>query len=520
MGCITMTDDKTYNPELDIWSDGNGKHFVKNVSNPIAPQWLDVSGDRWSMSYNGQDCYIDWKALTIPEKMLAPMRKILAIKMKTSAPTYLSQTRNSLVDFQKSIQPEWSDFSDISASDMVDIWENLTPGYRLYFREIYRMMAMQNIGGARRDISFEISKWRARNETLSLKDVLSWHETRGSLTGSEEKVLREYLRNSGVGYESDKDCAVRILTWLLLATLKRSSQILMIKKDGLKCVGENEHREWFVEVFPVKYQTGLPAMWWGIPEELANEIVEFSNREKIADLQNKYDRLIVWDTLCLHNHGEVSAADAGSAMTRYIKTRKVVSPRTQKLLHVTPLRLRHTGATRLAFQGLARDIIQDILEHDSPESAQAYIDAVGSEIVPKIEKAGEMRGNIFFELNKRYFQGKVTSDIENKAPVFVPEFTPTPVLVGVCSRDTLRDGVCPKHPFLSCYDGCSCFSAWNNPDPHTQAIKYFEKEIARWEAATGGDKQNPAAHNAIDTYKRAADSAREVLAQIEGECAC
>ncbi len=515
-------ENKLYNPETDTWTDDAGRTYIKNQFNPVVHQWLDITTPCWSMSHRGVKHAIDWDSLGLPEGLLTPLRQAVQGKMKISSPDLLRMTKNALVSFAQLADPGWTDFSEISTSDMSRVWAGLNPRYRVYIRELYRTMAHLGIGGARADIALEMKHWRARSDTLMLRDVLQWHETRGALTSSEEKVLRETLSTEGYGYESDREHGARIFGWLLLDTLKRPSQVLAIRKDGVREVpGADGKSEWFVEVQPVKFQTGLPLRWWRISESLAMEIIEYGKRKRVMELQARYDRLIVWDVNSLFEHGVISGASAKCELQSYIQKRKVISPRTGSPLQVTPTRIRHTGATRLAFQGVSRDLIQEILEHDRPESAQSYIDAVGSEIVPAIEKAGRMMGNIFYELNKGFFRGRVVPEISDSPPVVVPEFTPTPIIVGSCGRDTLKDGVCPRHPFLSCYDGCSCFFAWDNPDPHGKALRYFEKEISRWEksieAAKRAEKPYLIADRTLQTYQRAATAAQEVLQHIKDD---
>lgn len=516
-----MMNDLIYNPVSDDWSDDSGKTYIKNEFNPEYPQWLDISTSYWCLSYNGRAHYIDWDSIDLPVGLLLPLMEVTKEKLKRCAPDHLGMTRSWLTSFVKLADPLWTDFGDISSADMADVWQGLVPQYRLHLRGTYRTMADLGIGGAKPYIAAELRQWKARHQVQVLRDVLRWDEMSGALTSSEEKVLRDTLDTDGGRDESDRDHGVRIFGWLLLDTLKRSSQVLGILKDGIREITDNNGAsEWFVEIQPIKYQTGLPLRWWHISEKLAKEIIEYKKRESVVELQNRFDRLIVWDTKCLFNHGEISAADAKATFTRYIETKRMaISPRTGKLLHVTPRRIRHTGATRMAFQGVSRDVIQEILEHDSPESAQAYIDAVGSEIVPAIEKAGRLMGNIFFELNKGFFQGRVIHDLGNEPPIVVPEFTPTPIIVGTCSRDTLKEGVCPKHPFLSCYNGCACFFAWDNPDPHSKALFYFEKEISRWEKSIEVAKRETAPHliadRTLEMYQQAATATKEVLIQIE-----
>jgi len=433
----------------------------------------------------------------------------------------MSKMRCMLEHFQTTIIKPCDDFSDISAEEMVDIYQKFLPSYRSFFRALYKELATLRIGGARPDIAHEMRSWKARTKVVLLREVMEWHPTKGALTSSEEELLRATLYKSAGDSESAREHAARIYGWLLLDTLKRSSQVLEISRDGLKCVETNGSNEWFVELRPIKYQTGMPKRWCHISDDLAKEITAFSARPEIAHLQNEFDRLVVWNVPSLRDRGVLSAAEGKQAIMTYIYKRKVVSPRTGKTLHVTPTRIRHTGATRLAFAGVSRDVIQEILEHDSPESCQSYIDAIGSEIVPAIEKAGRMMGNIFYELNKSFFQGKVVSEVTG-APIVVPEYCKTPLIVGSCGRDPIKDGGCKKHPFLSCYAGCNSFNAWNNPEPHEKALRYLETEKARWNP--DGDTGSIASmsipeRQSLAVFDRAIESAKEVLTQIKGALA-
>ncbi len=519
MGRTEMTEKMTYNPETDVWENGAGRTYIKNEFLPESPYWIDISTESWNISTGGVYLIIDWWPLRNKPQFLTALQTVAKMKLRNQSPSYAGKIRQLVINIVPFLDKAWTDFGDISTDDFTYIWDELNNSNRITLREFYQQMVALEIGGARSDVAYELKHWKARNDTLVLRDVLQWHETKGALTSTEEKILREVLRTTGIGYETDKENATRIFGWLLLDTLKRASQVLGIRKDGLKEVVNNDGTsEWFVKIKPVKFQTGLPERWWRVSEELAQEIIEYSKREQIAVLQEKYDRLIVWDVPCLFEHGVIGPGDAKGTLTYYIYKRGAISHRTGKPLHVTPTRIRHTGATRLAFQGVSRDLISEILEHDNKYSAQAYIDAVGSEIVPAIEKADRLMGNLFFELNKGYFQGRVVKDLEDKPPVVVPEFNATPIIVGTCGRDTLKDGVCPKHPFLTCYDGCNCFFAWDNPDPHGKALKYFEKEIQRWEKSIEAAEQKSVSHliadRTLQSYQRAAGAVKEILGQI------
>lgn len=518
-----MTDGKTYNktydPLANVWRDELGREYIKNEFHPERPLWLDISGVRWELSHQGVRFYLDWSAIRLPQGMIAPLKEVLIEKMRQKSPGYLRSIKNTLEAFQEASMLGWQDFGDITTEDMSHVWEQMEPGYRVLFREMYRSMATLGIGGARMDLAAELKTWKARDEVRLLKAVMRWDERKGALTPSEETELRDALKTPLPDDESDREHAGRIYAWLVLETLKRPSQILSIRADGLKQEpGANGGSDWFVDVEPVKYQTGDSEELWSVTEELALEILEFNKRERVAELQSQFNRLLVWDVPCLFEHGVISTADANFALYDWMKKKGTISPRTKELLRVTPVRLRHTGATRMAFRGVSRDYIQEILEHKSPLSAQSYIDAAGSEIISAIERAGREMGGIFAELNKTYFNGHVSAEIDDKPKVVIPEFTSSPIIVGSCSRDTLKDGVCPNNPLIGCYGGCSSFFAWDNPDPHIRALGYFEKELGRWEAfqsSTTGS-ENQVAARTVETLQKATESAREILRTIGG----
>jgi hypothetical protein len=130
----------------------------------------------------------------------------------------------------------------------------------------------------------------------------------------------------------------------------------------------------------------------------------------------------------------------------------------------------------LAFKGTPREIIQEILEHDSPESANAYIDATHTEIAKAINKVDRNIGNIFRELNDAYFRGTISTRL-NTRKIMMPNNSQA-LILGSCKRDLKSDGHCSRHPFLQCYGGCPNFQAWRLGD-HRKALQYVDQEIRR-----------------------------------------
>jgi hypothetical protein len=252
--------------------------------------------------------------------------------------------------------------------------------------------------------------------------------------------------------------------------------------------------------------------WWPIPEALYKAMIAYSEIPSVKNLQSKYDRLLVMTSKSLTENGVVPAAESKSMLQRYFEP--IISPRTHSSINVTPTRIRHTGATRLAYSGVSRDIIAEILEHDCPVSCQSYIDAIGSELCPQINAADRNMGDFFKELNHVYFNGKIVNELSDQ-PIMIPLVDlqkPNPLFVGSCGRNTVKEGACHKHPFIGCYNGCPSFLAWREAD-HRKALNYIETEIDRWKKAAVNEKTE----TTVKEFQAVRDNILTVISNIESD---
>jgi len=172
--------------------------------------------------------------------------------------------------------------------------------------------------------------------------------------------------------------------------------------------------------------------------------------------------------------------------------------------------LRHSVATRMVAQGVSREVIMQILEHDDITSAQAYIDAIGSDLIPVIERADRKLGDLFKELNDIFFKGRIVHELKQEK-VFIPIFNANPMPIGSCGKDTIKQGGCKKQPFHACYNGCPDFLAWAEAG-HIKALTYVENELERWSQAEGHNSRS----KAIKDFEQLHHAINEVIHQIEG----
>ncbi|TCS40087.1 tyrosine-type recombinase/integrase [Reinekea marinisedimentorum] len=494
----------TYIPEYDHWTNERGNLFIKSEFDPGSPVFIDVSSDYWE--FGG---YINWAEIDLPIILKDAAKAVLKQKLKSVSSHYVDKYRLMLEDIASNIKSDHIAFDASDTNRVLHIWESLkTPSNRIFFREMYGQMAKAGMLDAKNSIYLKLKQTKARKNVRSLKDVLNWHPTKGALTPEEENLIRNHLEKAP--RKDNKTFGVSLFGWLLFATLKRGKQIRELRRDCLKCIENDGIKQHFVQIKPVKAQTGDPLRLWPIPEKLYEAMVEYSEKPTVKALQEEHDRFLVIKCSDLKKTGVIPQAIAKSMLTTYCN--KIISPRTKQPIHVTPTRIRHTGATRMAYSGVSRDIIAEILEHDDPCSCQSYIDAIGSELCPQINTADRNMGSFFKELNQVYFNGKIVDELSDQ-PVLIPTVSkdqPIPLFVGSCGRNTVKEGNCHKHPFIGCYNGCPSFLAWREAD-HRKALNYIETEIDRWNKTAVDEKTA----TTIKEFEAVKDNILTVIANIE-----
>lgn len=504
------------NFETGLFESDDGRRFVRCEFNPDEPRWIEVSGESWSVSYAGQTHVLDWLSLDFPKELKDSLKRIVLDRLRRNAPSYLSAIRFALVQWSHAASAAGVDLTEglgtISASAWLSIWEQLSQSSRSRVRSIYAELADNGLSGANFSVAKEMRRWKARHDTMTLRYVMEWDADSGSFTSSEWELIRGVL-NRDYPRENDIDCACRLFGRILNESLKRPIQILAMKRDAL-WIAPSE-REFFLRIPKAKGQTGESSGLWQITDALAKAIQSYSQRPQIRSLQERFDRLIVLpsrngeDTAWME-HGQVPVSIGKSMLQNWALRQGMISPRTNREINLTPYRVRHTGATAMALQGTPRDDIQEVLEHDSPYSADAYIQAAGSDLMPALERATDRGiGKVFSELHDFYFFKGALIDTVERRPILIPAVDKSvtlPAVVGACGKD----GACTKHPFWACYNGCPHFLAWREA-PHNKSLEYVEFELKRWSDAEGGKERSKLGKD----FDRVGAAIQEVIRQIE-----
>jgi hypothetical protein len=506
----------TENFYTGLFEDIDGRRFIRCDFLADTFCWIDVTEECWSCIYAGQVHEIDWRALGLPDSTLLALQNVVQSRMRKLAPSYLSRVNNTMENLMAaSFDVELGDRLElVSASDWQKIWKRMVPDCRVIFRSLLMDLALLPGFESMYDLTKEMEGWKAREDVTQMRCVLEWDAEKGSLSSSESEILRATLKRQGreqsnQTYESDEDMGFRLYGWILFETIKRPIQILAVRRSALNVYegAPGLPAEYALKIPRAKAQASGEAESWQITEQLGREITAYSCRTKISALQQQYDRLLVfprWEA-DLKVRGQHSGTNVSSGYKQWMRKQNAVSPRTKRPLKANPRRIRHTGATGMAMQGVPLEDIQHNLEHDSPASAQAYIDSVGEDLLPMFENSDRGLGTIFGDLNDAFFKGRVVSRI-NRRPIAIPVVSERPAIVGSCGKTD----ACTKHPFWACYDGCPLFLAWREAD-HAKSLAFLQAEKDRLSLAEDGKERTKLGKD----FDRVAAAVKDVIARIE-----
>lgn len=481
-----------------------GEKWLRCDFNPNQPTWIHLGKAIWSAKWQNQYFRLYW-----PRNLSTPMRSILEPILKRKLQRHsphgirrISAVLLLLADKKlgsKQLLPADLDNQDLVAR----IWSSAPPHLRSSVRVILSEIRDAS-GHTTMDAAARLlSQSKAGRNINTYKALLSWDRQQGALTSSELEVIRRELSRSDEPV-SEVDHLRRIVAGICFATLKRSSQIITMDARALRKEDSGSGTSWFLLMPLVKAQTGDLPRWEPIPAHLALDIEAYRQRPMIALSAATRKFLLVYRTQAGH------LAPLSTAVLKQLVvdwSQKLVSPRTQARMHVTPRRARHTGATHLALQGSSAEEIQLILDHDSPVAARHYIDCVGMDYLPQFEKSERYLGKRFNDLKEAWFKGKVVdqrAELDN--PVILPGET-VPAIVGECAS---KSG-CPSNPLLGCYS-CMNFLAFRDAD-HRRVLKYVEAMYGHWRENEIGAFRS----KAMKDFDRIAASIRAVIHLIDDQ---
>lgn len=510
--------DLTYDPATDLWHDATRNIYLRNRFRADQDIWVLLEDHQWSAFYSGENRIITWNRPTLPREVLSVLKDEFQDQLKRKALHTMGHVQVLLGHLEKAnaagIPIDTGIFLDTQRN--IDLWQRLPSGMRVLWRTALQNRVDSGDARVSEKSLYGIAKARSRHNTQTLRSVLEWNPEEGALTTAELEILRQALPQTLDGL-TNKDAVTILLLRTFLATLRRTQQITQIKCDGHKIITteEGRARQHFLDIPKVKGQAQSESEWEAIPQTLGALIEDYSRRPDVHQLQQTSGYLLVLPPPKERDakpgrHYAFSSKDSKDFIHTWVAKSNLISPRTHAPMKVTMNRLRHTGATQMARQGQSRQAIQDILQHDSPASSSAYIDAVASDMTPMFERANRQLGGVFDELNNAFFKGKIVdTPTKSKAPVVVPDPANLSI-VGDCSKQ----GVCSLNPLFSCYSGCPHFLAFKEAN-HQDVFNHVEGVYRQWQET----ERSPERSKSIKDFERVLKGVKEVIGLIEGDTA-
>ena len=476
-------------------------HFFCKINN-VLPVKISVSGEVWFCTWR-KGCQIDFSSYSLPSSIIDAAKASLRYRLRSTGPGSIDAVKFLLRDLSICWQEFWVDFGSLTLLMVTEIWNSAVAESNREFRKelvrFYKYCENNSLCGAETAIYKRMRGWRCTSGRKNYRDLLAWHPRYGAMISGEFELVRLAV-SSAASEESQNDHYIRILLWICIETLKRPGQVLEMTADALTTVFTSDgSSSYFLTIPKAKRQLGRPPEKWPITCDLAAELEKFCKRPGVHADQISCNRLLV----CMHANPRRPNYNLSGFIKRWVEQRNIISSRTGDFIHLSPRRIRHSGATALALRGMPAPQIQYILEHDSPESCYVYIDAIGSELCPLVEKVDRKLGGIFSGLLEAYFLGRIGT--KQGAPILIP-VSETPAVVGGCNSNN----GCSKHPFFSCYNGCRYFIAWRGAD-HKKALDYVQSELDVWRSAEGRYDRS----KSIKDFERVYTAITQVIQEIK-----
>lgn len=502
--------DLVHDTERDLWRRNDGAEYVRNLSKIADPIWIRIDQRLWRSRYNGRLHRLDWKQPSLPRSLLEDIRTVAIHRLRRLSPAEISKI-SGLLSSLKTI-PALQELSAdaglgaLSAHDLVGAMMLLPTDRASVFRSICRDMATLGIEGCTSEIDELLSSVKIARGRETLASVRSWDPNQGALTTAELEALRTaLLAPQNAHAETDSDHFARVTLRTLVALGRRAVQILGVEATGVRKSPKDPRLPAVIWVPGAKGQRNDRPRPYDLPDDLFHDLQRFSQRPAIREAQEHYGFFFVTPKKSQSRvAGPRDAGNTTKLLQDWIERKEITSPRTGKPLHVTPTRLRHTAATQLMRKGWDLADIKEFLEHRSDHAVLAYLDAVGSDLAPALERADRALGGLFTELTG-HFLGTVVPRPKGKIekPVLVPSLSNRAV-IGQCGFAAS----CPKSPFSACLSGCEHFLFFKDADVEA-ARRHIAEEHERWRAAEPS-AQRARAHDDFARMERGLLEAQEI----------
>ena len=379
-------------------------------------------------------------------------------------------------------------------------------------RRWYRWCSDQAVPGFHEEVAVQLAQIKLPFLKAGVS-VMTRDPKRGPLDEQEHWLLRQAVK------AGDGDLIERVCVMLELETGARPSQLVLIEEQDFQVYRAPSGESFYsLDIPRLKQRTvnGYEKKWRRISPDLGVLIQELlaNNHRQYGDRGPRMPLLCTTKNLNLRQVPKalkaqyelhLSAESFRYHLEHYTIAASIISPRTGKLLHLSPMRLRHTFGTRHSEQGTPAKLLSELLDHSYQASALYYVKST-SNLVARLNLA--LGDDPQFTGIVHRFLGRVESRTgAESAESVIPGCTPTLKNlggIGLCGAGYL----CQLYPPLSCYV-CPKFVAWAD-GPHQQMLAELQIHVEALRQRTG----NPS-DRLPHQLEEVTEAIRAVLVQID-----
>ena len=353
-------------------------------------------------------------------------------------------------------------------------------------RHWYRWCADQEVPGFHEEVVVQLSQMKLPFLKAGVA-VMTRDPGKGPLDEQEHWLLRQAVK-AGVGELIERVCVM-----LVLETGARPSQLVLLEEQGFQVYRAPAGESFYsLDVPRLKQRTvnGYERKRRRISPELGLLIEELvaNNHRQHGDRGSRMPLLCTTKNLNLRQVPKplkaqyelhFSSDSFRYHIEHYTIAANIISPRTGKLLHLSPLRLRHTFGTRHSEQGTPAKLIAELLDHSNRTSSIYYVKST-SHMATRLNLA--LGDNQQFTSIIHRFLGRVAPRTAASPENIIPGSTPTLKNlggIGSCGAGYL----CHLFPPLSCYV-CPKFVAWID-GPHQQMLEELQRHVEALQQRSG-----------------------------------
>ena len=455
-------------------------------------QKVDTSGDSWRMRasiWGGRKFSINWQRVTddrhlhILSKRAWHLTALYLIHRLQRQQTHTVEGNfDSIIHFERWLATQveqgffqsdqqsfnWSNLNEAVVTEYVWDCESIGAKGRhfLAIRSLYQWGIAQGYQDFD-EATFAVLRSISTTFHVSGHIVRSWNPEEGPLSPDEKWLLKQALRQKQ-GQQQD-----RIVIQILLELGLRTHALLLLRSQDLKRYKTPDGVRYELAITTIKRRTQKrETKGYPITPELGRLLEQQQYHQPDAPLLH-------W----------LSSAQPDqsirNALKRFVKEVHLISPRTGKLLHLYPYRLRYTLATYLFELGAPISAIAAALGHKGTRKAWIYIKTTAAISDPIAQAVDPTMAPLVQRFLGQSVIDDIPSDCQNlilSAAPHLQQLQPEIDIVGVCKSEQPED--CQRAQPLACYL-CPAFAALKG-GPHQEVLQAIKSFVEQEEGQVDG----------------------------------